>query len=533
MRIRALSTFSRYYERMQFSRSLNGFFLLAALAGLGLLMVWLPSQVVQRYHDVKELGPLSIYLYFIVVGLGAALFLGTTGSVVWTLWRNSRRKQARRERRAKNPSELTSQQRRQEYEENLAEVEKVHADPHASAELKEQLRPLLARLEEKREEQRLEIVAFGTISSGKSSLLNALAGSDVFATDLRGGTTIIRQEIPWTGMDRVTLVDTPGLAEIDGADHIAEAAKGARDADVVLVVVDGPLRDSEHKLLSRLGEMEKRIVICLNKEDWYSERDKEQLIGQIRGQATSFAEAADVVAVRSQATWRPRMRVSSSGEQMEERVEVPPDISPLAARLMRVVKREGPDILLANLLLQSRGLVEEARQQAQAALDARAWQIVERYTWGAGGAAALSPTPVLDLLAGSAITAKMVVELAGIYRQDVDFKMAGQLLSQLGKNLIAFLGVSAATPVVVSGVATLLKTVPGAGTIAGGVLQGVVQAIVTRWIGAIFVEYFKNEMEQPEGGLTGLARRQWQHVTSLVELRRFVGEAREKLLGKR
>ena len=39
-------------------------------------------------------------------------------------------------------------------------------------------------------------------------------------------------------------------------------------------------------------------------------------------------------------------------------------------------------------------------------------------------------------------------------------------------------------------------------------------------------------MQQPEGGLTGLARRQWKHVTSLAELHKFVGEARTKLLGK-
>ena len=514
---------------MQLSRTVNGLFLLVALAGLGLLMVWLPSQIVQQYQAVKELGQVWIYVYFTVVGLGAALFLGVTGHVVWTLWANSRRKRLRRERSAKNPSELSATERQREYDENLAEIEKVRSDPHASEDLKKQLQPLVDRLEEKRQEQRLEIVAFGTISSGKSSLLNALAGRDVFATDLKGGTTINRQEIPWPGADQVTLVDTPGLAEVDGADHIAVAAEAAKDADVVLVVIDGPLRDSEHKLLARLGEMEKKIVVCLNKEDWYSERDKGELLGQIRQQAAQFADAANVVAVRSQATWRPRVRVTTSGEELEERVEIPPDISPLAARLMNVVRREGPDILLANLLLQSRGLVEEARQKAQEAIDRRAWQLVDRYTWGAGGAAALAPTPVLDLLAGSAITAKMVVDLAAIYRQDIDFDAAVQLLGQLGKNLIAILGVSAATPAVVTGVASLLKTVPGAGTIAGGVLQGVVQAIVTRWIGAVFVEYFRNEMRAPEGGLTGLARRQWQHVTSLVELHRFVQEARTKL----
>ena len=50
---------------------------------------------------------------------------------------------------------------------------------------------------------------------------------DVFATDLKGGTTINRQEVPWPTADRVTLVDTPGLAEVDGADHIAVAAEAA------------------------------------------------------------------------------------------------------------------------------------------------------------------------------------------------------------------------------------------------------------------------------------------------------------------
>ena len=51
---------------------------------------------------------------------------------------------------------------------------------------------------------------------------------------------------------------------------------------------------------------------------------------------------------------------------------------------------------------------------------------------------------------------------------------------------------------------SLLKTVPFAGHLAGGALQGVVQALITKWVGAVFVEYFRNEMRMPEGGLAGL-----------------------------
>jgi hypothetical protein len=36
-------------------------------------------------------------------------------------------------------------------------------------------------------------------------------------------------------------------------------------------------------------------------------------------------------------------------------------------------------------------------------------------------------------------------------------------------------------------------------------------------------------MQTPEGGLAGLARRKWEIVTSVDELRRLVQTAREKL----
>ncbi len=201
--------------------------------------------------------------------------------------------------------------------------------------------------------------------------------------------------------------------------------------------------------------------------------------------------------------------------------------------MLEVIRQDGSDLLLANLLLQSRGLVESAKQRVTAALDQRAWELVDRYMWGAGGAAAVSPLPLLDLAAGSAVTVKMVIELAKVYRQDVDFEVAVNLLGQLGKNLLSILGVSAATPAVTSAVASLLKTVPGVGTIAGGVLQGLVQALITRWIGAVFISYFKQEMKQPEGGFAALARREWSKVTTAAELKKLLTSAREQLRAAR
>lgn len=514
---------------MQIRRTFSGIMLVTIAACLGLALLWLPNWIIDNYQVVKSMGGFWGAIYLIAVGLGGLLLLGSTGWTAWKLFGASLSKKRNRARRNKNPSELSIGQREHEIEENIDQVEKLTSDLDADQKLRSQLSPLLKEIEQKREAQTLEITAFGTISSGKSSVLNLLAGRDVFATDARGGTTVTRNEIPWPGIDKVTLVDTPGIGEIDGADHVNIAAESAKDADLVLVVVDGPLRESEHDLLERLGAMEKRVIICLNKSDWYSQSDREKLLGQIFRQTGDFVRQEDIVSIQAQVGQRTRRKILADGSEIQERVEIPADIDPLAKRMLQIVSRDGKDLLMANLLLQSRGLVEKAKIRVQESLDRKAWAVVDKYMWGAGGMAAISPFPVVDLIAGSAISTKMILDLAGVYQQKVDLETASRWLSEMGKNLIGMLGAQGATVAVTAVVASLVKAVPFAGTIAGGVLQGTVQALITKWIGMVFVEYFRNEMQTPEGGLAGLARRKWDVVTSVDELRKLVQTARERL----
>ena len=514
---------------MKLGKSLSGIFLIALAVLIGLGLVLLPNWILTNYDRALSLGSFWGTLYLIIVGLGGLLLAGLSLWTVWKLWGASLLKKRRRTRRNKNPSELSIGQRQSEIDENISQVEKLASEAEDGSNLKGQLDPLLKEIEDKREAQTLEIVAFGTISSGKSSVLNLLAGRDVFATDARGGTTITRNEIPWPGIDKVTLVDTPGIGEIDGAGHVNIAAESAKDADAVLVVVDGPLRESEHDLLERLGQMEKRVVICLNKSDWYSTSDREKLVGQIFEQTGDFVHKEDIVCIQAQDGHRVRKKIKADGTEVDETVTVEANIDPLAQRMVQIGNRDGKDLLMANLLLQSRGLVEKARGRVKDSLDRKAWAIVDKYMWGAGGVAALSPFPVVDLIAGSAISTKMIIDLAEVYQQKVDLDTASKWLSEMGKNLIGVLGAQGATVAVSAVVASLIKTIPFAGTIAGGVLQGAVQALITKWIGSVFIEYFRNEMQTPEGGLSGLARRKWEVVTSVDELRKLVQTAREKL----
>jgi hypothetical protein len=505
-----------------------GMLVLVYAAALGYALVaWMP-ELVDVYDRVAARSPALAYAYLAAVITGGVLLGGASAVLFVKLWRNTAAKDKRRRRRATDPSGLSPAERRAELAHNLAGSQELADDENASAELRRELKKQLTALQEKQDEQRLEIVAFGTISSGKSSLLNALAGREAFAADVVGGTTTARCELPWPGADRVSLVDTPGLAEVRGEARAAVSAAAAKDADLVLLVVDGPLKAYEVELAEALLDMEKRVLVCLNKQDWYEPDEQRELVAQIAEQLRGV-DRADIVPVRAAAGVRPRVRVLADGREERDLVETAPDVRPLAARMLAVIRRDGRDLLLANLLLQSRGLIDEAKDQVRKHLDQRADQVISKYMWATGGAAAVNPFPLLDIAGSSAITLKMVLDLARVYGQPLDADVAVKMLAQLSKNLLAMVGATAAAPVAASLIASLLKTVPGVGTLAGGLVQGLVQALVTRWVGNVFVRYLQHEMKDPPGGLVEVARAEWQELTRPEALRRLIHQGRQQL----
>jgi uncharacterized protein (DUF697 family) len=124
----------------------------------------------------------------------------------------------------------------------------------------------------------------------------------------------------------------------------------------------------------------------------------------------------------------------------------------------------------------------------------------------------------------------MVLELARVYRQPVDLDTARTLLKELGRNLATILGSHAVGPALASLAGSALKTVPGIGTITGGLVQGLAQAMVTRWIGRVFIVYFKQQMQAPAGGIAGLARQQWDDLLQSDTLTTLAREAATRLL---
>ena len=220
-----------YNDRMSQSRTTTGILLVVLLAVIGYVLCDAAAPAGRRLTKAAEISPWVGYVYLAVVGIGGLLLASLLIAILMHIWKNTRQKSA--DARAAEPEPERNVGRPsgpQEFADNLAAGQRIcRAAKACRRELRAEIAAAVAELEAKRESQQLEIVAFGTISSGKSSLLNALAGRDVFRTNVVGGTTTTRSEIPWPAGDRVVLVDTPGLAEVRGEARAAEVGRGGEE----------------------------------------------------------------------------------------------------------------------------------------------------------------------------------------------------------------------------------------------------------------------------------------------------------------
>src|SRR5438067_2450702 len=150
-----------YNDPMPRLRINNGVLLVVLLAALGFLLVYVPNKVLELYDRVKGLGPPYTYFYWGMVGTGGAILLILSVGIGFKLWQATRDKSARRIRGAKDPSQLTAEDKQREVADNLAAVEDLRTKSELPDDVQRQLQSLVARVEEKQAAQKLEIVAFG------------------------------------------------------------------------------------------------------------------------------------------------------------------------------------------------------------------------------------------------------------------------------------------------------------------------------------------------------------------------------------
>ena len=145
---------------------LGGFLLLVTLAAAGYAVVTFLPWVIEQYEKASAFNQYWGYFYLGVVILVAGIFAMLFGWCAWTLIANTRQKRRRIESYSRNPSQLSRAQQEREIAEHFGAGKELVEDPSLPPEVRAPIRESIDQLEAKMQREKLEIVAFGTISSG-------------------------------------------------------------------------------------------------------------------------------------------------------------------------------------------------------------------------------------------------------------------------------------------------------------------------------------------------------------------------------
>ncbi|WP_449314288.1 YcjF family protein [Richelia sinica] len=327
--------------------------------------------------------------------------------------------------------------------------------------LREQLNQLHWELERKE----LKFAVTGGKSVGKTTLVNVLNNvEDEYGKSLH-------------------LTETAPLFTDLHNNSDAVTLSAVTEADMVLFLTNGDLTDSEFQVLQQLKTAKQPTLLVFNKQDQYMPDERGIVLQSLqqRVQGDVVATAASPVPVK--------VRKHQADGSVQEWMEQPaPDIQQLTQRLAQVVAEQGQQLVNCTTMRKTLALKAEAHGYLNGVRRDRSTPIIEQYQWISAAAAFANPIPALDILATAAINAQMVMDLGKIYQQKFSLEQAQTVAATMGSFMLK-LGLVELSTKAVTGI---LKT-NAATFVAGGLVEGVSAAYLTRVAGLSLIAYFEQQ----------------------------------------
>lgn len=218
------------------------------------------------------------------------------------------------------------------------------------------------------------VVIAGEFNAGKSSLINAVVGSEVMtegATPTTDAVTMLRyapqelaiserpgwvvRALPVPLLQRMSIVDTPGTNAVLRHHEVLTREIVPR-ADVVLFITsaDRPFSETERAFLAMLKDWRRQVVIVVNKIDLLNEREQTEVLTFVREQAIALFGESPLVLPISVRRWRAGDEIASGFTALWEYLN------------QRLDDRTRMRIRLESPLGISDQVVKQARQAIQA-----------------------------------------------------------------------------------------------------------------------------------------------------------------------
>ncbi len=259
-------------------------------------------------------------------------------------------------------------------------------------------------------------------------------------------------------------------------------------ADLVLYLTGGDLTDSELQVIEKLNGDRHHILLLLNKQDCYLPEEGMAILQQLRMRVKGVLVKENVLGIAA-APDEVKVRQHQEDGSIEEWWEPQqPEVEALHFPLQRMLSQDKEQLVLASTWRQAMALQQEVKEIINDLRRNRALPIMEKYQWLAAATAFANPVPALDMLATAAINAQLVMDLGAIYQHKFSLAQGRNAAGTLGK-LMVQLGLVELSTQTIGGV---LKSHTFT-YMAGGAVQGVSAAYLTRLAGLSLMAYFQEQ----------------------------------------
>ncbi|WP_088890096.1 GTP-binding protein [Leptolyngbya ohadii] len=369
-------------------------------------------------------------------------------------------------------------------------VQKMQLTSRERSELETELNSL-ETLQDKLDRQVVQIAVFGMVGRGKSSLLNALLGQEIFETGAIHGVTQTvqsaqwqaeRQALPGSNQDlwkvslrdlgrdtdraQVELIDTPGIDEVNGETREFMARQLAEQADLILFVVAGDMTRVEFEALSALRQASKPILLVLNKMDQYPQADRLAIYEKIRDERVKELLSPDEIVMASAAPLVARAVKRSDGKLVPHLSRGLSQVDEVKLKILEILNREGKSLVALNTMLFTDNVNEQIVQRKLEIRDRSANETIWNCVMAKAMAVALNPVTMLDLVGGAAIDVTLIVLLSRLYGIPMTQQAAIGLLQKIA---LSMGGITASELLLTLGLGSLKSLLGAAAPATGGI----------------------------------------------------------------
>lgn len=376
----------------------------------------------------------------------------------------------------------------------------------------------LAQMLNKLENSVLQIAAFGLVGRGKSSVLNALLGKNIFQTGALHGVTTDIDQADWQLLtetvgdgvvqraaiadkknSRLELIDTPGIDEVNGETREQLAKMIAQQMDLILFVIAGDMSRVEFEALSQLREVGKPIILVFNKVDQYPDADRELIYQTICDRRVKELLSPDEIVMVSAAPLVTKVVMDAEGNQKIRRAKGEANILDLRVKILEILQREGKALLALNSMLYVDVVHDKLVRRKLLLREQAGDRLIDQAMAAKAAVVALNPVTVLDIFSGAVVDVALIISLSRLYGLQLQ---QSEAISLLQKIALSMGGISAGELLANLGLSSLKGMLGISAPLTGGlaiapylsvaITQGAVAGLSTKIIGQASKMYLAN-----------------------------------------